>query len=55
MLYYHCFMEKGYFFARAVKGEDVPFEHEGVKLIVIEDTVVEEQIPMVLRSTFLSL
>ena len=53
MLYYHCFMDKGYFFARRVKGEDVPFEHEGIKLIVLEEGILEEQIPFLLRNKFL--
>jgi hypothetical protein len=57
MLYYHCFVnEKGYFFTRRVKGEDVPFDHgyRGVKLIMLEDDTPYEQIPSLLRSKFFS-
>ncbi len=53
MMFYHCFMDsKGYFFARRVKDENIPFEHKGVKLIKLEDDTPYDQVPSLLRQEF---
>ena len=54
MMFYHCFMDaKGYFFARRVRDENIPFEHKGVKLIKLEDDTPYDQVPSLLRQEFL--